>query len=119
MTPLAAPSRARASTPASESNRNDAASLLAAEMITQPAALSTHVGQPITRGIAEFAGSAFSWRARLRQLDRPGVLASLFFAEGLRDVTIALGDGRRARALKGTPPPGRLARLAATASISA
>ena len=52
----------------------------------------------LTRGVAVVVESGGRWTARLTKLDRPGVLASMFFAERARDVVLGLADGRRARA---------------------
>jgi hypothetical protein len=38
------------------------------------------------------------WSATVRRLDRPGVMASLFFGQRTRDVVLRLDDGRQARA---------------------
>ena len=55
-------------------------------------------GRPLTHGTADVVEFATGWTARLTQLDRPGVIASVFFAERARDVVLRLADGRRARA---------------------
>ncbi len=55
-------------------------------------------GRPLTRGTAELLELAAGWTARLSQLDRPGVIASVFFAERARDVVLRLDDGRSAKA---------------------
>ena len=55
-------------------------------------------GRALTRGTADIIERATGWTARLAQLDRPGVVASLFFAERARDVVLRLDDGRAARA---------------------
>jgi hypothetical protein len=61
------------------------------------ALIATPDGRAVARGVLEFdAGTPR--RARLRQIDRPGVVASLYFADGVRDVIVELDDGRRARA---------------------
>ena len=65
---------------------------------TYPALITTTSGREITAGVAEFHGEAASWTATVRQLDRPGMVASAFFADGVREVVLTLGDGRRARA---------------------
>ena len=71
---------------------------LAAGLTTQPAAIHTLDGRQITAGVVEFSGNAVKWNATLRNLDRPGLVATSFFADGVRDVILALEDGRRARA---------------------
>ena len=55
-------------------------------------------GRVLTRGTSEIAEQGMRWTARLTQLDRPGVIALLFFAERARDVVLRLDDGRAARA---------------------
>ena len=55
-------------------------------------------GRFVTGGMATISGRRDSWRATVRQLDRPGVMATMYFAEGTRDVVLRLADGRRARA---------------------
>lgn len=62
------------------------------------AAVEALDGRVLTRGSAEVAGSDGRWTARLTQLDRPGVIASMFFAERARVVVLRLEDGRHARA---------------------
>lgn len=83
--------------------QSDLASRLAGSMSEQAATLSTLDGRYITGGIAEFTGTPLQWGATLRHLDRPGVVASMYFAEGVRDVIVKLEDGRQGRArLTGT-----------------
>jgi hypothetical protein len=55
-------------------------------------------GRVLTRGVAEVVESGGRWTARMTQLDRPGVVASMFFAERARDIVLRLDDGRHARA---------------------
>ena len=55
-------------------------------------------GRALTRGTADIVESGAMWTARLTQLDRPGVIASVFFAERARDVVLRLDDGRSAPA---------------------
>lgn len=76
----------------------DLASRLAASLHEQAVTISTFDGRYITGGIATFAGSPLKWSATLRHLDRPGVVASVFFTEGVRDVIVKLEDGRQGRA---------------------
>lgn len=67
------------------------------------AAVEALDGRVLTCGSAEVAGSDGHWTARLTQLDRPGAIASMFFAERARVVVLRLDDGRHARArLAGT-----------------
>jgi hypothetical protein len=62
------------------------------------ASLETLDGRTLTRGLAEIAEAGGRWTARVTQLDRPGVIASMFFAERARDVVLRMDDGRHARA---------------------
>lgn len=55
-------------------------------------------GRVLTRGVADVVESPAPWAARLTQLDRPGAIASTFFAERARDIVLRLDDGRCARA---------------------
>lgn len=58
----------------------------------------TATGVHITSARATVERRNDGWRATLRRIDRPGQLASAYFAGGLRDVVLALEDGRTARA---------------------
>src|ERR1700682_885028 len=62
------------------------------------ASVETPNGRMLTRGLAEIAETGGRWTARVTQLDRPGVIASMFFAERARDVILRMDDGRHARA---------------------
>ena len=55
-------------------------------------------GRFVTGGIAEIDGGGVSWSATLGRLDRPGHVASMYFAGGVREVLLRLDDGRSARA---------------------
>ncbi len=55
-------------------------------------------GRFVTGGMAEIDGTAMSWSATLGRLDRPGHVASMYFAGGVREVLLRLDDGRSARA---------------------
>lgn len=55
-------------------------------------------GRFVTGGMAEIDGAGISWRATLGRLDRPGHVASMYFAGGVREVLMRLDDGRSARA---------------------
>lgn len=55
-------------------------------------------GRVLTRGVAETVEAGGRWTARMTQLERPGVVASMFFAERARDVVLRLDDGRHGRA---------------------
>jgi len=55
-------------------------------------------GRFVTGGMAELEGSGNAWRATLARLDRPGHVASMYFAGGVREVLLRLDDGRSARA---------------------
>ena len=67
--------------------------------ITGPgASVESLDGRLLTRGLAEIAEAGGRWTARVTQLDRPGVIASMFFSERARDVVLRMDDGRHARA---------------------
>ena len=61
-------------------------------------AIATALGEHITVGSVDIIGTTDSWSATISRLERPGVVASMFFAQGLREVTLLLDDGRTARA---------------------
>ena len=61
-------------------------------------AITTALGEHITAGSVDIIGTTDSWSATISRLERPGVVASMFFARGLREVTLLLDDGRTARA---------------------
>lgn len=82
----------------SQNPQSDLASRLAGSLNEQAATISTLDGRYITGGVAEFTGTPLEWRATLRHLDRPGVVAAMFFAEGVRDIVVKLEDGRQAKA---------------------
>jgi hypothetical protein len=87
----------------SEKRRADITSVSAQSVVVPRqarlgAAVEALDGRLLTRGIADVAESAGPWTARLTQLDRPGVIASIFFAERARDIVLRLDDGRQARA---------------------
>ncbi|HLB24352.1 MAG TPA: hypothetical protein VJP07_09675 [Dehalococcoidia bacterium] len=64
----------------------------------QAAAIATVDGSLITAGVAAIEGAGIDWRATLARLDRPGVMVSLYFGQGVREVVLRLEDGREARA---------------------
>ena len=55
-------------------------------------------GRILTRGVADLVEPTGRWTARMTQLDKPGVVASMFFAERARDIVLRLDDGRHGRA---------------------
>lgn len=60
--------------------------------------LATIEGRIITSGRATIAPHpVHAWTAVVRDLDRPGVIASIYFCERVRDVVLHLADGRQAR----------------------
>lgn len=61
-------------------------------------AIATALGEHITAGRVDINGTADTWTATISRLERPGVVASMFFAQGLREVSLLLDDGRTARA---------------------
>ncbi len=68
------------------------------QLVQIGAALEALDGRVLTRGVAEIGESGGHWKARMTQLDRPGVVASMFFSERARDVVLRLDDGRHGRA---------------------
>lgn len=63
-----------------------------------PAVVESLDGGVLTRGVAIVRPLGGLWTARVSQLDRPGVIASMFFAKKGRDVVLRMDDGRHARA---------------------
>jgi hypothetical protein len=63
-----------------------------------PATVEALDGEVLTRGMAKIEQTAAGWTARVSQLDRPGVIASMFFAKKGRDVVLRMDDGRHAKA---------------------
>jgi hypothetical protein len=68
------------------------------ESFTYAATLSTSSGDAITGGTARIVTGSDGWSARVSGLDRPGQVAAMYFAGGVRDVIIRLADGRTGRA---------------------
>ncbi len=64
----------------------------------QYATICTADGRYVTGGMASVSGGGAIWRATVSQLDRPGHVASMYFAGGVREVLLRLDDGRSARA---------------------
>lgn len=62
------------------------------------AAVEALDGRVLTRCVAELREAPGRWTGRLTQLDRPGVIASMFFAERARNIVLRLDDGRHAQA---------------------
>ena len=62
------------------------------------AAVEALDGRVLTRCVAELLEAPGRWTGRLTQLDRPGVIASMFFAERARNIVLRLDDGRHAQA---------------------
>ena len=67
-------------------------------VLVRVASIYTLEGRLITSGIATLTGTSDGWTANLAKLDRPGMVAALFFSDGLREVRLRLDDGRSARA---------------------
>jgi hypothetical protein len=63
-----------------------------------PATLIAADGQAITAALIEISADGPVWTATLTRLDRPGLVASLVYGRGVRDVTLQLNDGRSALA---------------------
>ena len=74
------------------------APLLPATVGPQYSTLWTTDGRFVTGGIAAIDGAGSRWRATVGRLDRPGHIASMYFAGGVREVMLRLDDGRSARA---------------------
>ena len=64
----------------------------------QAATVATASGELITGAVALVAQDGARWTAMLSGLDQPGLVASMYFSAGLREVSLRLADGRRARA---------------------
>lgn len=64
----------------------------------QAATVMTSSGEPITGAVARITQDDARWMATLSDLDQPGLVASMYFSAGLREVSLRLADGRRARA---------------------
>ena len=62
------------------------------------AAVEALDGRVLTRCLVELLEAPGRWTGRLTQLDRPGVIASMFFAERARNIVLRLDDGRHAQA---------------------
>lgn len=62
------------------------------------ATIATVGGEVVGAGLVEIRQSGETWTATASRLDRPGVIANLFYGRGIRDVTLHLEDGRSARA---------------------
>lgn len=69
----------------------------AAITTAQRALILTPDGAVISGGQAEISGRDGRWQATVRNLDRAGALASLYYTSGVREVILRLDDGRRAR----------------------
>ena len=62
---------------------------------TVHATIATRDGRYITGGMLEITESGSCWRGRMRDLDRGGLVATMYFSEGVREVVVRLEDGRR------------------------
>jgi hypothetical protein len=78
------------------SQTDDAAARLLVLPERMPGVIATLDGRYISRGVAEVTSGDGGWCARVRHLDRPGLIASMYFAEGMREVVLRLEDGRSA-----------------------
>ncbi|MEX0751008.1 MAG: hypothetical protein WD359_09395 [Dehalococcoidia bacterium] len=58
------------------------------------ATISTTDGHHISGGVIEITQRRDGWWGSVRHLDRPGVVASMYFADGVREVLVTLEDGR-------------------------
>lgn len=55
-------------------------------------------GEALSARLIEIGTTGAAWTATLTRLDRPGLVASLYYGRGVREVTLLLEDGRQARA---------------------
>ena len=63
------------------------------------ATVATVLGKPLSAGVLELSHDAGgSWSGVMTRLDRPGIIASMYYGGGLREVLVHLDDGRVARA---------------------
>jgi hypothetical protein len=65
---------------------------------TTTGAIETALGEHITAGSIDLHHTGDAWTATMSRLEQPGVVAAMFFAQGLREVTLRLADGRSAPA---------------------
>ena len=63
-----------------------------------PAMLIAAGGEALSARLIEIGANGPAWTATLTRFDRPGLVASLYYGRGVRDVTLVLDDGRQARA---------------------
>lgn len=61
------------------------------------AILRSSDGRYVAGGTLYLEGLVAAWTAVLRDLDKPGAVASAFFGQGVRDVVLELCDGRHVR----------------------
>jgi hypothetical protein len=89
-------------TPATNARLLEVIDAPAARILALPvratATISTPDGRYITGGTLEIKATEGGWLGRMRHLDRPGVVATMYFGEGVRDVVVRLEDGRRGTA---------------------
>jgi len=76
----------------------DRAANLVALPLRSAATICTGDGRYITAGIIDVRHGERGWSGRMRHMEQAGLVASLYFAEGIREVVVRLEDGRRARA---------------------
>ena len=60
--------------------------------------ISTPDGRFIAGGIIDITRDGGGWQGRMRHMDRPGMVATMYFSGGVRDVIVRLEDGRRGTA---------------------
>ena len=60
---------------------------------SQPATVTTSDGHAISAAVAQVTVVGSAWSATLRQLSRPGAMASAYFGDGLRSVIVRFEDG--------------------------
>lgn len=88
-----------ATNPSLLDDKPETESVAARKILTLPvrvaATISTRDGRYVTGGVLELMQGDTNWRGRVRHLDRPGNVATMYFGEGMRDVIVRLEDGRR------------------------
>jgi hypothetical protein len=63
--------------------------------VTMRATMATRDGRYITGGVLDLAVDGQCWGGRMRDLERGGIVATMYFSEGVREVVVRLEDGRR------------------------
>jgi hypothetical protein len=89
-------------TPATNARLLEHIDAAAAKIVALPvraaATISSDDGRYVTGGTVEISATNDGWTGRMRHLDRPGIVARMYCADGIREVVVRLEDGRRGRA---------------------